>query len=387
MTPLDFGAIDHPEANNIEAVKACLRESARTGQTIADERQFTVNGSVRVDHLLGPHIGHLRLKQTGAIENTRTLFLLDCQGVRIDFLEIDRGEDAQSGVMNEAAGFMLNGGEDHDIRQLEVHGAGLGSGIAILRTRNSRYAGLYAHHMHFSDPGAWDDRLMGILLLGNTACEVEKPKAHDLTGDALSHAEFPNKWTRGIALSSNERVRLYGPEVHRVDQGIDVTGSQGNIECEIIGGRSHDCDTYGVKLANSAVRCKVSDYSSKDCGLAPFVISGPCEPDQPHETRDNEFTNCTGINAGSNRIGIGIPAAFRVMEAAAGFAKGTRFRDCKAIDEQTDPSMQYGFHSEAPPEHDNTHERCMSIGHIAAPFGGTFTPIQQPKPKRGCLGW
>lgn len=372
----DHQAVGDGRTDDRRALQAAFDEAAQTGLRVESEKhQFGILGQVRVSGIIRPHIGFLSIKQLSlAIDpNVRTLLIDDCQRIRMDVLQIDRGAETEAGSLNEAAGLWVYGGDEHEVYSLEVFGGGLGSGAVFSNVRKSLFEGIHVHDLVYDQPGADDDRVMGFVLMGSEDCVLVRPNVHNLTGNDASYPLHPVKNTRGLALSRNKRIRIEEPNISRCDQAIDITGDGWNIAIEVLGGTINDCGMFAVKLANCAIDCKVRKVTATNCGLAPFVISGPSQDTQTFKTTGNLFEDCKGINTGSNRINVGTPAAFRVMRAAFGheFPKDTTFRRCEAIDDQPAATMQFGFHSEVPGQ---KFEECSSRGHITAPYGGDILP-------------
>jgi hypothetical protein len=232
---------------------------------------------------------------------------------------------------------------------------------------------------HFDDAAATDDVMQGIWLYGNRDCILHNPVVSNLTGNAsYVGRRFANLRTRGIALSKNTRVSIIEPKIRNVDQGIDVTGSDGNLQCVISGGGSSDCGSVGVKFANSAVGCKVVGHVAERCGMYGFMASGPAEANLPFKTQDCTFLDCTSLDTGYNHISFPAPSGFIIRRGDydLDFPKRIRFVRCHAIDRQAVRTMKYGFYSEVSrslrPEDGNELVGCTSEGHARASQSGAW---------------
>ena len=162
-------------------------------------------------------------------------------------LQIDLGRSRRIGDMNSTFGLWIEGGSNHRIRNVEAFGDGKNSLISIWATSGSSYDNLLVRDAEFDDASASDDVMQGVWLYGNWDCILHNPVVSNLTGNASYVGRpFANLRTRGIALSKNTRVSIIEPKVDNVDQGIDVTGSDGNVQCVISGGHSSDCGSVGL---------------------------------------------------------------------------------------------------------------------------------------------
>ena len=378
--PQSHGARGDGATNDIDAVNRALAEAARTGRPVdGQDAVFAVAGTLRISGAHGVHVRSLRLKQLKPVNGISTLHLKNCEGIRIDRLEIDVGGSRHVGDMNSTFGLWIEGGSNHKIRNVEAFGHGKNSLIAIWATSNSIYDNLVARDALFDDPVASDDVMQGLWLYGNSDCVLNRPIVHDLTGNAsYVGRRFANLRTRGIALSKNRRISIVEPSVRNVDQGIDVTGSDGNLQCMIRGGHTSDCGSVGVKFANSAVGCRVVGHRAERCGMYGFMASGPAEPSLPFKTQDCAFIDCTSFDAGYNHISFPAPSGFIVRRGDydLDFPKRIHFVRCRAIDRQPEKTMKYGFYSEVPAsahvEDANELVDCTSQGQARAGRSGAW---------------
>jgi hypothetical protein len=351
VDPRDFGAIGNGFANDTAAVMACLRTAFDSGRPVdGGEAVFAVSGNLHVERRAHPWIRSLRLRQLSPSDDRKTLNLVDCESIRIDQLEIDVGADKRRGYMNESGGLWIEGGSGHQINNVEVFGHGKNSLIAIRNTRGSSYAHLRVHDCEFDDRRAADDLIQGIWLNGNIDCVVESPRVWNLVGNALFKGRaFRNLRTRGVALGGNLRCRIVEPIVRDVDQGIDFSGSDGNVDCRVSGGRAFQCTSVGLKFANSAQNCRASAFISERCGAQGFLVSGPSEV-LPHLTSAIELSDCVALDSGYNGFptttaGFMIQAGSRATGPLVFYPKGVRFIRCRAVDRGSLRTMDYGFYT------------------------------------------
>jgi hypothetical protein len=334
------------------------------------DAQFAVNGDVTVSGRTGLWIKSLRLRQLSPADDRKTLHFLGCDRIRIDGLQINVGSSKTVGYFDQSGGLWIDGGADHRVSNVEVFGNGKNSLISIWNTSRSKYANLHSHNAEYALRLAKDDVLQGIFLCRNTDCIVQSPIVSSLSGNASSR--FPTRYTRGIAACGNTNVSIIEARVSDVDQGIDLTGSDGNRGCRILRAHCFQCNSVGVKLANSAVGCTVADTIAERCGLMGFLASGPAEPDLPYKTQSCDFIRCTSLDPGYNAFADSAPhAGFRVERNRFDpeFPMGIRLIQCRALDRQTQRTMEYGFYEDVelaaggPP---NQLIDCTSSGHLRA---------------------
>jgi hypothetical protein len=380
VDPLSLGALGNGAANDLEALKAAFAQAARTGLPVdGGDAVFGIRGRIHVAAAQRPWIKSLRLRQLEPANGVSTLHFEKCDAIRIEQLQIDVGRSRRIGDMNSTFGLWIEGGSGHTVANVDVFGDGKNSLIGLWRTSKSTYTYLIARDAQFDDAGAQDDIMQGIWMYGNKDCIVRNPAVTNLTGNAsYVGRRFANLRTRGIVLNDNDRVTIVNPRVEKVDQGIDLTGSDGNRQCAIDGGRTADCGSVGVKFANSAVGCRVNNHVAKRCGMYGFMASGPSEASLPFKTQDCDFIDCTSIDTGYNRISFPDPSGFIIRRGDydPDFPKGIRFIRCHAIDRQTSKTMKYGFYSEVPDGAGGTKPNrlidCTSVGHASVSRAGPW---------------
>jgi hypothetical protein len=360
-------------SDDTEAVRALFRDALKgDGQVDGGEKIYSVRGNLKFSGARRLQIRSLRLRQLSPAKDRKTLHLENCDQIRIDALEIDRGETRTPGSIGEAAGLWVEGGSGHAIRNVDVHGGGGGNGIVIWGTESSRYGNFHIHDMVYDIPDATDDILQGIWLNNNSNCSLTNPMVNNLAGNA--DRQFPNRFTRAIALGGNVAVEIVNAEIRDAWQAVDITGSTGNRQIKVLGGRCFQTNV-GVKLANSAVDCRVSDFVAERVGQYAFGAGGPAEAGLQYKTRDCEFANCTALDVGYNRIrqrhsGFDV----HTEDYDQSFPQGIRFVACRAIDRQAVKTMEYGFFCNVPPAravaNPNVMIDCSSSGFTkAASFG------------------
>lgn len=378
VDPISHGAVGDGKTDDIVPVRNALSYAFKSGIPVdGGDRIFAVGGDIATVEAVKPWIRSLRLKQLIPQMDGKTLNFKGCQAIRIDHLTIDRGTNSTIGNKDEAGGLWIEGGSNHRISNVEVFGDGKANGIVIWDTRSSLYDRLFVRDMGFDDATADDDVMQGIWLYRNMDCILRKPRVSNLFGNArYAGVQFPNLRTRGITLAGNLRVEIEDPYVRDVDQGIDLTGSDGNRQCTVRGGHSFQCASVGVKLANSAVECRVIGHTAERIGMYAFLASGPAETNLPYKTQDCDFIDCTALDVGYNGISHPTPAGFEILKGDfdADHPKGIRFIHCRAVDRQARKTMKYGFFSNVAPNPDKPNRLIdpVSQGHIFGARSGSW---------------
>ena len=376
IDPRSYGARGDGITDDTEAVKQALSLAFDRNLPVdGGDSQFAVHGNMTVSGRTGPWIRSLRLRQLSPADDRKSLHFYQCQRIRIDRLQIDLGSAKSTGYFNESGGLWIDGGDNHVVRNVEAFGHGKNSLITIWNTARSKYANLHAHDAEYDAHDAVDDVMQGIFLCRNKDCSLELPIVSDLTGNASTR--FPNRFTRGIVACGNTGLNIVGARVSNVEQGIDVTGSEGNLSCLIVGAHCYQCSAVGVKLANSAVGCIVRDSVAERCGLMGFFASGPAEAGLRYKTQNCDFIRCTSYDAGYNGFSDSGPhAGFRIEKNRfdVEYPMGIRFIQCRATDRQAHRTMEYGFYEDVQLSAPSPNQMidCVSTGHVRAMIGGSW---------------
>lgn len=327
---------------------------------------------VRDDQIL-ERVNLIQLDQSAA----RTVWARNSISPRIQGVSIERGEDTTIGTVGNTFALHVDSCTgDPVIDDILVTGNGPGVGIMLYGLKSLEVTRLRVRDMQYScnsDPGT--EQLVGIWLHHCEGVVVNSPVVSGLYGTIAGTQRAYQ--TDGISGSSNHGCTITSPSVRNVGEGIDFSGGDlGNSNCSIIGGNVMDCDSFGVKLANSASGCIVSGVHAIRCGFAGFVASGPSQPNLPKAWL-NTFTGCVARDTGSNGKwdGKGVIVGFSVMNNSLyvpSLPERIRFSECTAIDTQSFPTMQYGFRNENNNAYNVLSAGCISIGHTIARSAGTF---------------
>lgn len=236
--------------------------------------------------------------------NCRTLMLRDRTGFTLRNLSIDCGGGAQSGgSLADYAGLFigknaLNGGSSKfllDNITIKNGGAPI-SGILIADSHSFDLTDCHARDFSYSTTPS-DDCMMGI---GMTRC-------HDFSiiGGGVSNLVGTDdrvRFTRGYGTTACYNFTIDGVRVDHVDQGIDISGSEGNYNLTIGGVTLSDIASVGIKLANSCHDAVVVGCVARNCGVGGFYASGMSDPSiQPaHCAQRLTFSSCKAFNCGGD---------------------------------------------------------------------------------------
>ncbi len=347
--PKDFGAVGDGVTNDAAALNAALTYAFSAGKAVdGGDLLYAVSGGLSYTGLTSPWISSLRLKQMNAAFGGATLLFLNCTGVQIDKLFVDCGTYNTAGDANSSFGLKIENGIGHRVENVEITGKGKRSYFSAWFTERSIYRNITVRDCDYNDPAATDDVLQGIWLYGNVDCSLVSPRVWNLYGNSTAVPGFTHLYTRGIAMGGNTRVSVVDAHVRDVDQGCDISGGPAiNYACTVLGGHFYQCTQVGVKLANSAVACKVIGVIAERCGTFCFGASGPSENDGGNWTRQIDFIGCTAIDPGYNDFPT-YSRGFNCIKGAwnANYPSGVRFINCRAI--STDAKMDVAYFNDVP---------------------------------------
>lgn len=345
-----FGAEGDGATDDTTAVLKALTYAFNNGLAVdGGDSLYAISGSLQFSAKVRPYIRRLRLKQLALTTATQTLYLLNCDNIRIDSLFIDTGTDATVGERDTTTpGLSVEGGSGHRVKDVEVTGSGMGALIRIRGTTDSVYEDLYVHDGLFSktelDPtgiNVIDDVLQGIRIDDNIRCKFVRPHVARLHGNATyftrsgavytptgqdyANSEiklFPNLRTRGLSAGGNEDVMVTDPQIYDTEQAIDFSGSgsgYGNVRTIISGGETLDCGSVGVKWGGAQTDCKVVNHTVRNTGMYGYIASGSW---RGYKTSGVEIIGCTvegvGYNDIQNDIGD-VGSATYIQEGYFGF--------------------------------------------------------------------
>lgn len=271
-----FGAKGDGATNDNTAITAAMAAASLAGVILAGVpgKVYAVSGQVTVPGKL--FLEDLHLKQLAPASSTslRTLLSSGHNGHRWKRVTVDINGDGTYGSIEDYRGISIASGSDMILEDLEVFGNNILSAIVINACEDVRLGRPYVHDIAFtlgSDPG--DDRINGIRVVGGKNVSIIDPIAEDLTGDFGTGSK--RKYTRGITVSGGTQgLRITGGRVENIDQGIDITGSDGAVDFLIEGVLVKKPNSWGIKIANSPKRGKIIGNHVIEAGYGAYVVSG-----------------------------------------------------------------------------------------------------------------
>jgi len=231
---------------------------------------------------------------------------------------------------------------------LSVRGGGIGSGLAIIDCANFTGDDLLGQDIWYrlsSHPT--DDAIHGFFLVRSHNFLLRRAQARDLGGSSSSNASYAV--SRGFGITGCTGFRLVQSEVNRVGQGIDLSGSDGNRDFEILGGLAEDCESFGFKFANSAQDGVIKNATARRVGIAGFVVSGQVEKGNSLQSHSIRIEDClteevTGSRPGGT-FGFGTLSAPAIDPS---YPRNVVFDRCVARSKSPNGRMDCGFRNDVP---------------------------------------
>lgn len=345
-----FGAVP----GGVTDCTAALNEALSLGRTIDGRRKtFAVTGDILLPE--NAYIMSARFKQLSPNNTSRrTLYANGVDGITLIDVVVDRNGSGSEGALATAAGIWIQGGSRHILSGVEVFGPSMGSGVSVQSATDIQIRNPYMHDLTYAlatSPG--DDRVQGIWMSACSDFDIINPRIEDM-GGTVGGGAFNAIWTRAliIGLGSHD-FTIMGGTIRRVDQGLDLTGSEGCWNFRIIGVRVEYCQTYGFKNANFNRYGSIISCTAYRAGSIGFIFSGPSsDPDTPAANMPILVTvsDCQAIDTGYENTGRGTstPTGFAVFPSTyfTDYPRGIVFDNCRAIDTQTVKTQYYGFRNE-----------------------------------------
>lgn len=371
VSPMSYGAKGDGVANDRAAVLAAMAYAFDNGLPLdGGDRLYGVDDDIVITRKLRPLIHRLRLKNIAPSGDSQLLYFKDCEQVRIENLYIHTGDGPELGERESRSGLRVEGGSGHKIRNAEATGKGKGRYFFFWRCRDSDFEDVYVHDGLFHDTSVSandarilveDDVVEGIRIDDCSNCRLIRPRVRDLLGNATYYTAsgfvpgaypasevkaYPNMRTRGISGGGNDGITVVDPQISNVDQGIDMSGSGGNWgnkKFNVIGGRTYNCASVGMKYGGQPSDCFVLGHTAENCGMFGFIVGGSTETYKSHNM---QLFSCVSLNPGYNDIhsdagDVGTPAY--IQDAHTGFLvfapsdagiEGVVLDNCHAIDRQ-----------------------------------------------------
>lgn len=263
-----------------------------------------------------------------------------------------------------------------NIEDVRVAGNFVGAAIRVVQSNTVRVIRPHIHDFYYSSPKASRYELI-LALWGSSADDlwIHNPRIENVGGRIAGGEPLTSHYqTDGITLSDTKRARIDGAVISRVGEGIDVTGSSGNLDFLIEHSRVEQVDV-GIKVCNSAVRGLVRGNVVTDAGLNAFMVCGPSERGLPYVTSEITLDQNTAIRTGNehwrNNDDGGI--AFELVSGSEGSAypacsiKNVVIKNSKSFG---GPGTRYGFYNKVPGGCGNFVSNSDSSGHSVEGTGG-----------------
>ena len=354
---------------------AALVKAFSSGRPVDGEGlTYGVVGSLRIGAMF-KGASNCVLRQFAGSERGRVLSIENASGFNFSNVRLLRsnGDDnafVESDV-GEQGGFWFLRCSQFKMSRVVATGGGVGTSLtlsdcSVFSIEDPKVSSI-RYHRHQRPR---DDILHGIWLNRCRQFELVRPWVTDLGG--VDDQGFSRDNNRAIAVSGCQAFRITDLTVSDCGQGLDVTGSDGNHDFQIVRGHAANCWTWGFKFANSAQHVRVSGAIAEACGLGGFVVSGRSELSDP-PPEDIEFLECQALDCGR----LDIPQStfgFGVLHARPDsvYPQNVRFVRCAAVDRRPKKGMKWGFLNEinAPPPGANVVMNCTVRGASVSEFRG-----------------
>lgn len=382
VTLSNYGAIGDGITNDTTAINTAFNtfcpNPADHKIIDGENKTYAVYGSMRISDSLNATLKNLKLKQTKVNDGgIRTIF--KTHGIlHLNNVHVNLGTDAYTGTTRDSAGIWLQV-NDSEFYNVEVTGNGIGNGLLLVESNNIYMDKIYVHDIKWAAQNTPQyEMLTGITILNSQNITLANSRVEKLLG---SYGNVVNTrfQSDGITVGGTKNVKIINTVIENTGEGIDFTGSAGNILFEVIHSSVFDAHSFGFKFANTASNGIIRDSASYRAGYAGFVVSGLNGggnlPISIYETQNILIENCKAINTGHNTDWLQgqIIAGFKIMNGHSTnvLPRNIQIRNSIAHNDSEHTSkMKYGFHSET---EGNTLYHIQSVGHeTSATKGFTF---------------
>jgi hypothetical protein len=372
----DHGAVGDGTTNDKVALLAAVVAGIAANKPVRGAGlTYGVNGHLQLP--ANAWLQDITIKQLTPGTQIRTVRSNDVDNIRLERVKVDRNGDGTLGALdNDSIGLHIDGGTGHHLEDVEVYGDDAGTGLAVWLASNFQIIRPHVHDINYvrgSDPG--DDMIQGIWILGCSKFSLVSPRVHDM-GGTFPGQESVTQYSRGLAIAFNSDFSIVDAHGWDLDQGCDISGSNGNERWSVTGGVMSDCFSAGWKGANSARDGTFNGCIAVRCGQAGFIFSGPAEDALEVLTGQVSVVNCAAYDTGNDYwLASQNVAGFRIVNSDFDpeTCEGIHFYNCRAIDRRDTPLMEYGFHNAVTGK--NAVSNCESIGHTVAAVGGTWRSV------------
>jgi hypothetical protein len=332
---------------------AALHRAFNSGSIVDGQNQtYAVAGNVECGaQFRGLANARLIQLRPGGDDHRRTVQIQGATNFTIENVQFDRGgngsEITQKAFASTAGGVFLVRCTNFQLHDVQAFGGGIGSGLAFIDCSHFTLTNLQVHNLWYRlQKHPDDDAIQGMFFARCSDFTLQGSGASDIGGtDGVTNTNHNN---RGIAITGCSDFRLIGPQVTRVGQGIDISGSLGNRNFSVTQGVATNCHSWGFKFANSAIDGDVSGTVARRCGLGGFVVSGPHSAGTPKsqsiKISDCQAEDVLGTMAGGS-FGFGILGK---NASDPTYPRDVLFLRCAARTQPSVGRMEYGFWNEIP---------------------------------------
>jgi len=186
-----------------------------------------------------------------------------------------------------------------------------------------------------------DDVMQGIFLLGCDQVRAWRTGARNLTATGPWVTSTTRRFSRGLVAGGMTYATFDTCFGDLVDQGVDITGSDGNENVTILNTQSTDCTSYGLKSANHNRNIQIIGGQIIRPGKYGVEIS-QANDTTGFPTENHEIVGVRVVNAGFGGYWPSGRYAFHTQGAGSGSVgrpANINFRNCQAIDNQTVKTM------------------------------------------------
>ncbi|MBO0663093.1 hypothetical protein LQ948_09860 [Jiella sp. MQZ9-1] len=342
-----FGCRGDGKSDDLAAVQTALKFP---GTLDGENLTYAVRGEIKLPD--NGSIMNATFKQLDPGHRKRSTVSADgVNGLRLINLRVDRNGSGRDGGLETHFGIRIANGSGHLFQDVEVFGDNLGTGFGIQNCHDFDLIRPWVHDIKFVLPAdPMDDRVQGIWISNSSNWRAYAPKVSDLGGSVNGGASFAKARTRGFVVGlGSGNFSIFGGQISRCDQGLDITGSNGNTYFAVYGLVAEECSLVGIKLANFNRHGKIDGCSAIRCGSLGFlcIASGDRGVETDDMPRDVVFRDCQAIDTGFDweRKGFPVPGAFIVSPSNVykRWPKGVKLRNCRAIWTKPPEHPMYGF--------------------------------------------
>lgn len=328
---------------------------------------------------------NIRIRQSAADDSSnwnRTIYQTGISNVSMYNVEIDQNNIAQTAGFNSCAGIWLANGSNIYMNNVRVVNGTAITGIRIHSCSKVLAIDVVAADFvsnHASEPS--DDVMQGFLADGCSESNFVRCGGRDLTANWPGRPAVTwRRYSRGLSAGGNNLCNFDTPFGHRVDQGIDFTGSVGNSHCTVTNAVSYYPSYYGIKWANHNFTNSLIGGFVYRPGRVGFVCNSAAEMVGP-DPQEIFASHITVIEPGFGGLYSNQRYGFSLISSTLGpqgYPAAIVLSHCRAIDKQSTKTMDYGFFSEAYVDRNsdstiplNRLINCQSRGHISGSIGKT----------------